>query len=152
MPGLSEYYEKQIIDNIFKGATLAKPTDSNGKLWISLHTGDPGETGAANELAEDNGYVRKDVAGDVNVSTAVNFTVHALGDDNIKNEGDITFAINTGVAPGDNWGTVKYFGIWDASTNGNMICFGKINGDTGVSVTVDTQLRFPANNLTFTIN
>lgn len=74
-----------------------------GTFYVSLHTGDPGETGASNELAAANGYARE---GDT-------FTVTGSA---AANDSELTF----GPATADQ-GTVTHFAIWDAVTAGNCI-------------------------------
>jgi hypothetical protein len=100
--------------------------------FVSLHVTDPGDTGA-NEVAG-NGYARQ---GPVTFANAGNNPTVA------SNTGIITYPQAT--AP---WGTVAFFGVWDALTAGNFRGSGAIttpktinNGDTA---------RFAANTLTIT--
>ena len=91
MAGLSNYYEKQVIDNIFKNETLAPPKHTDGKLYISLHLSDPGETGAGELTIGTNNYERLGITVDANATDAsntANFEVHAAGDTDIKNVKD----------------------------------------------------------------
>lgn len=74
-----------------------------GTFYIALHSGDPGEAGAANELSGD-GYARE----------ADTFTVTASV---AANDSAITF----GPVTADK-GTVTHFSIKDALTGGNTIC------------------------------
>lgn len=73
-----------------------------GTFYVSLHSGDPGETGADNELSGD-GYTRE----------ATTFTVTA---DTAASDDALTF----GPATADK-GTVTHFGVWDAVSAGNCI-------------------------------
>ena len=74
-----------------------------GTFYISLHTGDPGEVGSANELAAANGYARQSDTFTVTGSQAANDS-----------------ALSFGPATADQ-GTITHFAIWDAVTAGNCI-------------------------------
>ena len=102
--------------------------------YVSLHTADPADTGA-NEVSG-NAYAR---IGPVTFANAGNNPTVA------SNSAIVTFAAATG-----SWGTVAYFGVWDAATGGNFQGSGALttpkavgNGDTA---------RFLANALTITAN
>lgn len=122
MSGFSNYLENEILDHILGGADYTRPAT----VYISLHTADPGETGASE--ATGSGYARKDVT-----NNATNFPAAASG---AKANGTaITFAAATG-----NWSSsanMTHFGIWDASSAGNFLGGGALsvakpvlNGDT----------------------
>jgi hypothetical protein len=100
--------------------------------YVSLHTADPGDTGASE--VSGNGYTR---VGPVAFTNAGNNPTVA------SNSAIVTFAAATG-----SWGTVSHFGVWDAATVGNFRGSGAVatpkavgNGDTA---------RFLANALTIT--
>lgn len=102
--------------------------------YVSLHTADPGNTGA-NEISG-SGYARLGPVTFVNAGN--NPTVSS-------NSAILTFAAATGA-----WGTISHFGIWDALTAGNNRGSGALatpkpvnNGDTA---------RFAAGALTITVN
>jgi hypothetical protein len=94
---------------IFRGtAHPAVPAN----FYVSLHSADPGLTGAS-ELSG-NGYAR------VAVSTAAgSWTAPATNGSNreITNVAAVTFPTATGT----DWATATYFGIWDTLTVGNFI-------------------------------
>ena len=103
MADLSTYLRNLLRDHVFRTATFAKPT----ALHISLHTGDPGRTGA-NEVSGGS-YAR--------VSRApldANWTAPADGA--VENAAAITFP-----APTANWGVVTHAGVWDAAVAGNFL-------------------------------
>jgi len=107
MAGKSNYLEAALLNHRYRSATLAKPTT----VYVSLHTGDPGDTGA-NEVSG-GGYARVAVP----VGDASWFAPVAVGNEvqRITNVNAITFPVPTGA----NWGTVAFFGIWDAAVGGN---------------------------------
>ena len=92
---------------------------STGWSYISLHTGDPGTTGA-NEVSG-SGYAR----------AAVTWNAAASGSRTNSNAIAITIPAST---------TVTYFGIWSASTAGTYYIGGLLtpsvtSGGSGASVT-----------------
>jgi hypothetical protein len=100
--------------------------------YVSLHTADPGDAGASE--VSGNAYARM---GPVVFANAGNNPTVA------SNSAIVTFPAATGL-----WGTVSYFGVWDAATAGNFRGSGALltpkavdNGDTA---------RFLANALTIT--
>lgn len=115
----STYLGNKLLDHVFKVASFTVPTN----LYVSLHSADPGLTGA-NELAAANGYAR------VNHNTWATAASKAT-----SNSGSVTF----GPATGSAWSAATHFGIWDASSAGNFIAGGALTasktigvGDTGV--------------------
>lgn len=111
---------------------IAVLTPLTTSAYVSLHTADPGDTGATE--VSGSAYARQ---GPVTFANAgANPTV-------ASNSAIVTFPAATG-----SWGTVVYFGVWDAATAGNFRGSGAVatpkavnNGDTA---------RFPANALTIT--
>lgn len=79
----------------------------DGALYAALHVGDPGETGASNELSGD-GYTREAVTLTTTASVA-------------SSTGDVTF----GPVTADK-GTVTHGSIWDALSGGNCIAKGPL--------------------------
>lgn len=113
----SNFLELELLDHVLGAAAYTAPANT----YISLHTGDPGETGA-NEVASTNAYVRPTFA-----NNATNWPAASAGS---KSNGvAITFATPTGAG----WGLVTHFGIWDASTTGNFL----IGGALTVSKTIN---------------
>jgi hypothetical protein len=100
--------------------------------YVSLHTADPGNTGASE--VSGNAYAR---IGPVVFANAGNNPTVA------SNSSIVTYAAATG-----SWGTVGYFGLWTAASGGTFQGSGALatpkpvgNGDTA---------RFLANALTIT--
>jgi hypothetical protein len=102
-------YTRDARLNHYRGtAHPAVPTN----YYISLHSADPGLTGAS-ELSG-NGYARvavSPVAGSW-TAPATNGSVRE-----VSNTAAITFP----AATGSNWSAATHFGIWDASTTGNFV-------------------------------
>jgi hypothetical protein len=109
MANASNYLEAQLRDHLFRTASFVKPT----ALYVSLHTADPTDAGTGAEVAGGS-YARvQRNPGDANWSAA------SATDGTTKNVAALTFP-----APTASWGTVTHFGIWDAATGGNLLCYG----------------------------
>lgn len=132
MAGFSNYVEGLFLDWLFEGGAITTKTNT----WVSLHTADPGDTGA-NEKTDANGYAR--------VSTgAANWegTVGAR-----QNETEIAFTAATA-----DWGTITHFGLWDAAGVGSGSFLGGGTVTPNKSVYNGDQLKFTSGNLDFTLD
>lgn len=110
MAGFSNTTENDILNYLFAGTTISY---ADGNFYVSLHTGNPGETGA-NEIstATLTGYARKN---------HTSWTTSSAG--TLSNNGDITFATITDTTDSE---TVTHVGIWSAVTGGTFICGGAV--------------------------
>lgn len=103
--------------------------------FISLHTGDPGNTGANEVSATGTAYARQ----------AASFGNSGGNPTSAKNLALIQFAAATA-----SWGTITYFGVWDAVTSGNFLGFGAVTVPKTVSI--DDVVRYLADTLEVTMN
>lgn len=111
MSNMSDYLEAQLRTHIFRTGTFAKPT----ALYVSLHTADPTDAATGAEVTG-GAYARVQ-----RNPLDANWTAASATDGVTDNAADITFP-----APTANWGTVTHFGIWDAPTGGNLLCYGAL--------------------------
>jgi len=130
MAGFSNYLEGLFMDWLFEGSAIA----TKANVYVSLHTGDPGDTGA-NEKAVAGSYARVTAA-----PASWQGTEGAR-----ENSAEIAFP-----AASADWGTITYFGLWDAASAGNFLGGGSLslqklvyNGD---------QLKFTSGNLDYTLD
>lgn len=122
----SNYLEAQLMDHTLGGGTFTKPAT----VYVSLHTADPTDAGTGTE-ASGSGYARKAVT-----NNATNFPNATGTNPTTKSNGT---AITFDPATGD-WSSganLTHFGIWDASSGGNLLIKGALgvakpvlNGDT----------------------
>ena len=105
-------------------------------LYVSLHTGAPGNTGA-NEVPSTNGYIR--VATGTWSNAGANPTV-------ASNTGILNFA----TATPSGWGMITNFGYWDAATGGNFR--GGTTVATTKTVNAGDTARFIAGALTISVD
>lgn len=105
----SNYLELAILDHILGGPDYTRPAT----VYLSLHTADPGETGASETSGT--GYARKSVT-----NNNTNFPAAAAGAKSLN----VTTTFATPGAGG--WGSVTHFGIWDAASSGNFLFGGAL--------------------------
>lgn len=117
-----------IANALLNQANWTAPT----AIYLSLHTADPGTTGASESA--DGTYAR------VNVTSSF---PSSSGGSAVSNDVAIEFAaLTTG-------GTFTHYGLWSASTNGTFYHGGDINPDKAVGA--GEILRFAIGQLTVTI-
>lgn len=142
---LSNYLENELIDHLFRARSFTAPA----AIWISLHTADPGETGA-NEMPSTNGYARvqynpsgtnwKGTGGE---TTAVD---SAGTGGQTKNAVAINFAqVNTG-----DWSQATHFGLWSLQTGGNFFIGGALG--TPITFVVGDVPTIPIDGLVVTLD
>jgi hypothetical protein len=128
MSQMSDYLEGQLRAHIFRTASYTKPT----VLAVSLHTANPADDASGTEVSGGSyARVQRDPL-DANW-TAASATLGVT-----DNAAAVTFP-----APSANWGVVTHFGIWDATSAGNLICYGALtvsktinNGDAAPSFAI----------------
>ena len=116
---LSNYLENKIIDHVLRNTGYTSPGTS---IYVSLHTANPDENGSGAEVVYTN-YAR------VQVSIWDSPSGGATA-----NTGAISFPTPGG--NGDN--PVTHVGIWDASTEGNLLFYGAL----GTSKTIQNGIPF----------
>lgn len=140
MAGFGKRVAKEIL-NLFFGKTTAFST-SAGVLYISLHTGDPGEDGQTANEVSGGSYARKSTAAtDWNAATDADPSV-------TTNATDLTFVTATGA-----WGTITHFGVWTHASNATEAEF-LYSGSLSPSQAVvsGNTVSFPAASLQFTLD
>lgn len=133
MAGFSNYLENALLDHVLGNTAYSAPATT----YISLHTSDPGDTGA-NEVSG-NSYAR--------VSATNNTTNWPNASSGSKSNGTtFTFPAATGAG----WGTVSHFGIWDASSAGNNLFSGSLSASQSVPAGVTAS--FNSSTMTITLD
>lgn len=137
MSAFSNYLEDAIIAWCFTGTTFPAALTS---VWVSLHTGDPGDTGA-NEVTGGN-YARIQVAN-------AGWTKTTAGTASATNNADITFPATGTVTWSATAPPVSHVGIWSASTAGNFLYGGALSATKAVAV--GDVFKFTNGNLTISV-
>jgi len=121
------------IDNpVASTLGISQSTTTANNLWLALFTGNPGETGASNECNSSGtnyeDYQRVPISRIGSTSTPPTTTVNKW---QLSTSGDISVFTNLdpiSFAPCGAVGgaVVKYWGLFDASTGGNLISYGPL--------------------------
>jgi hypothetical protein len=115
--GFTNYTEGKLLDLLMGGTAFTAPTPSVG-LFTAMPTDDTGSTGTE---VTGGSYAR--VTPTNNTTSWPNAT---LADPSTKKNG-ITLTFPTATA---DWGTVIGFGVWDATTAGNLLTYGPLETGT----------------------
>ncbi len=120
----SDYLENKLLDHHLGGPDYTRP----GTVYVALYSAAPSDAGGGTELAG-NGYARVAV-----VNNATNWPAASAGSKSNGTE------IRTPTATGSDWATATHFGIFDASTAGNLLRWAALTAS--VTVTVGSDARF----------
>lgn len=146
MSALTDYAENKVLDAVLRGQALGAPATH----YVGLFTTNPSDVGGGVEVSGGS-YARVAINASLanwSGSQAAGSTVASNGTDGtIENNVVITFP-----APTANWGVVTGFGIFDASSGGNLWIYSALqvnkainNGDGAPSFAVGA-LTFQADN------
>ena len=126
MSAMSDYLENEILDHILGTGAYTMPAT----VYVGLSTASFNDDNSGTELSG-SGYARQTIA----------FNAAASG--TADNSGSVDFPAATG-----SWGTVSHFGLFDASSAGNLL----IHGALTASKVVDTGdiLRIAAGDMDIT--
>ncbi len=119
----TNYSENKILDAIGGNATFTTPA----AVYLKLHTASPGEDAASNAAAN-------------TTRQAASFAAAAAGSMALDATVEWTNVPNSE--------TYTHWSLWDASTAGNPLCYGTINGGTGVAVTATDNFQITALTIT----
>lgn len=136
---IADYAGNNLLNSLLRAVAFPLPT----KVYISLHTSDPGR-GGANEvgLAAWPAYIRRDAADGGTVDTGFD----AAASRSTKNAKQLLWPVNDGAGSI----TVTHWGLFDAPTGGNFLAYGLLTS----SRTVQPADVFvcDVNKLTATVN
>jgi len=142
MAALTDFAENKVLDAILRAQALGAPAT----FYVGLFTSAPSDTGGGTEVSGGS-YTRVAVTSSLanwSGSQSAGSTAASSGTDGtVENNIAITFP-----TPTANWGTIVAFGLFDASTAGNLW----IQSTLGVSKTVnngDAAPSFAIGALTF---
>lgn len=142
MSAMSDFLENKLIDQLFRGQ--AAPTTTT--LYVGLLTAAPSDSGGGTEVSG-NSYARVAVTSSLanwaGTQSAGSTTASSGTGGQTSNNSAITFP-----TPSGTWGTVTHFGIYDATTGGNLLFWGALT----ISKTINQSdtVTFPAASLSIT--
>lgn len=124
---LSNYLEEKLLNHTFGGTTFTQPS----AVYCSLHTADPGETGASE--ATGGSYARQ----------AITFAAASNPGGTKASSADLVFTSMPAA-------TITHVGVWDASTSGNFL----VGGALAASKTLNAgdTFRITSGNLTVSLD
>jgi len=113
MSAMSNYLELKFLDHFLGTASTSAPA----AVYVSLHTADPTDAGSGAEVSTSGtGYVRK----------AATFSAASGG--STSNSAAVEFDAAT-----SSWGTITHFGVWDASSSGNLLFHGALTASKTIA-------------------
>jgi hypothetical protein len=124
MPVASAYTKDNIINTLLRGVPFPVPPGS----FLSLHTGDPGDTGA-NEVTLVNwpSYVRRDANGGQAMGTGWSASTNGQG---------LSQNANQVLWPSMNGGAlvqIGWFGVWDSASSGKFLLGAPLYASKGLN-------------------
>lgn len=113
MSAMSDYLEQKLLEHIFKNTSFTSPTT----VYLALFTAAPSDSGGGTEVSGGS-YARK----------AITFAAASSPGGTIANSATVQFDVATA-----NWGTITHFGIFDASSAGNLLVHGALTASKTVN-------------------
>lgn len=145
MTALTNFAENKIIDALLRAQSIGTPAT----WYVGLFTAAPSDTGGGTEVTGGS-YARVAVtaalANFAGTQSAGSTTASSGTGGTSSNNGAITFP-----APTANWGVVTHFGLFDASTAGNLWIWGALTASKTIN-NGDAAPSFAAGALTFQID
>lgn len=125
--GLTNYGEEMMLDALLNNNTSAIPSN----LYVALYTVAPADTGGGTEVTG-GGYTR---------------ILCTFGTSGVPRTNSVKISFPV---PSANWGTVLAFGLFDASTGGNLVAYAdlSINREVGIG----SEVYFDSGELSVTID
>ena len=124
MAAMSDYLENKLIDFVFRGQAFTPTTNT----FVGLLTSAPNDANTGSNVVEvsGGGYDRVAVG-----SSLLNWSGTQSNSANTTSTGisGTTYNINAITFPapsGANWGVINAFGLFDASTGGNLLFYGTL--------------------------
>ena len=131
MSSLSNFAEASLLDHLFNLAAYTQPT-----IYIAVSTADPTDNASGLTEPSGNNYSR--------ITTSSSDWTRSVS--TVENAVELAFPEATG-----SWGTITHVALMDALTAGNMIAHTNLTGG-GVAIQANDTLRFPAGELTLTMD
>lgn len=142
MSAMSDYLENKMVDQLFRGQTA--PTTST--LYVALLTAAPSDSGGGTEVSG-GAYARVAVTSSLTnwagTQSAGSTTASSGTSGQTSNNIAITFP-----TPSSTWGTATHFGIYDASTGGNLLFHGALS--IAKTINESDTVTFPVGTLSVT--
>lgn len=129
MSSFADYLENALLNHTFRNSALSSPAT----VYLGLFTAAPSDTGGGTE-----------VSGGAYARTAITFGAPSPAG-TITQNADVLFPVASGA-----WGTVTHWGIFDASTAGNMLCWSTVTPNQ--AITTGQQAKIASGQLVITLS
>lgn len=143
MAALSDYLENKLIDHLLRATAYTAPATT----YVGLLTAAPSDSGGGTEVSGGS-YARASVASGTGAWTATQGGTSGASSGTggtTSNAATINFA-----TPSAGWGTVTHFGVYDASTGGNLLFYGALTASKVINS--GDSVSFAAGALTLQID
>ena len=127
MTAMSNYLENALINATLRNTSYTSPST----VYVALFTSDPTDAGSGTECTG-GAYVRQSA------------TFGAPSDGASSISADVEFPQATG-----SWGTLTHFGIFDASSSGNLLYHGALTASK--TIATGDVIKITSSNLTVTL-
>ena len=127
MTAMSNYLENALINATLRNTSYTSPST----VYVALFTSDPTDAGSGTECSGGS-YARQ----------SATFGAPSNGASSIS--ADVEFPQATGA-----WGTLTHFGIFDASSSGNLLYHGALTSSK--TIATGDVLKITSSNLTVTL-
>ena len=127
MSAISNYLENALVNATLRNTAYTSPTT----VYVGLFTTDPTDAGSGTEVSGGS-YARQSA------------TFAAPSNGASSTSADVTFPQATA-----NWGTVTHFGVFDASSAGNLLYHGALT--TSKTIETGDVFKISSGNLTVTL-
>jgi hypothetical protein len=155
MAAWSDFAENKLVDWFFRGQAIgitgASAAAGTGptNLYVGLLTAAPSDTGGGTEVTGGS-YARVTVASSLanwaGTQSAGSTTASTGSSGTTSNNNPITFP-----APTANWGVVTHFGVYDATSGGNLLFWAALTASKTIN-NGDAAPSYAAAQLTFQID
>ena len=127
MTAMSNYLENALINATLRNTSYTSPST----VYVALFTSDPTDAGSGTECTG-GAYARQSA------------TFGAPSDGASSISADVEFPQATGA-----WGTITHFGIFDASSSGNLLYHGALTASK--TIATGDVIKITSSNLTVTL-
>lgn len=146
MSQISNYTENKILDLLFRGQAYSAPT-----IYVALYSAAPSAAGGGTEITG-NAYARVKTA--VSASQGLSDWTATQGGTSGASTGTTGNTTNANAVnfptPTANWGSVGWFGLFDAASGGNLIFWGPLSITKFINQ--GDAVSFPAGSLSITLS
>lgn len=136
MSAWTTYLRNQVLDHIYGATAYTAPATH----YLGLSTSTPALGGTGVTEPSGNNYSRVAITNNATKFPAASAGAKANGE-------EIAFP-----TPSGSWGTCTYWVLYDASSGGNLLNFGAINGGTGKAIGSGDSAKVAVGDLDITMS